>query len=299
MSVERKPIALTAGAAIMGALVIPLAFTQKWFDANPYLLPSLLVVVIVLCLWAGITSDWFKNKLSAFMERRRMLSLATLMVVGALIGAGLGAAGWWAVGKNREHLVTLKIAAPEVPTVTMVQPQTTKADKTIAPEDDLGVGPVPASQVKITGIMSAIEFIPTDQPRETRVLMQVLVNNERMKTFVSGYALQVVTPYGHELVSRGEMILADVEIPSSWTIYEGRGKSRPTTKLDGLWFRAIQKPTFDSHEIRIGVLLFTVDAPLQEVQRFGTKFYVRCEDRNTNLHLIATYTVGSPSNVNE
>ncbi|MGH9458733.1 MAG: hypothetical protein ACRD2J_13965 [Thermoanaerobaculia bacterium] len=182
MAVERKPIALSAAAAIVGVFVIPAALDQRWFDTNPYLLPLAIVAVVVLLIWAAISSDWFQTKAERFKGRHKIMSLAAFILVGGAVGCVLGAAAWWAIKKSEQHLQSVAASG----SVTTAPGTVTAAHALAAPKLLLSIEHVDL-------------FVPTGRPDLTGLAVLAKIRNAGTPSIATDWRLQVYLPSG-ELV---------------------------------------------------------------------------------------------------
>ncbi len=106
-------------------VAVPIAFLQEYFKYNPYPLPIIGLIAVLLYLGFFITSDTFIKLAKTFYKRSHMLSLVIFIITFAFTGAVLGAAEWYAICRSQEHissLTPLPSSKPEIKVLIFSKP---------------------------------------------------------------------------------------------------------------------------------------------------------------------------------
>jgi hypothetical protein len=173
---KRERWAALAGA-IMISLFVPTAIDQEYFRYNPYLLPVLGLIAILLYTGFFISSNIFIKLVRSFYAKSGKVSIVTMLIVIAAIGTILFKAERYAISKSKEHIATLKtkdtlpalpqptppkLIQPKQPTTTSIKDPTTKKQVTPQKVTDLKeLPPSPKPPVaKKQGIPEVEKYLP-------------------------------------------------------------------------------------------------------------------------------------------
>jgi hypothetical protein len=113
----RKRLATLAGAILI-TLALPIAFAQEYFIYNPYLLPILGLVAIILYLIFFLTSQFCEKSIHSFYLKSPKLSLLIFIIISITVLMLLGIGEWVAIQKSINHvnnLLTKKYPQPLQP----------------------------------------------------------------------------------------------------------------------------------------------------------------------------------------
>jgi len=146
-----------------------------------------------------------------------------------------------------------------------------------------------------------VAFGPTDSPLETLVLFDFVFNcSVAFALRLTDWSLEVTTGDGERpFTDRSLPLLPPYIVPNSWATHEHWDSRPPTdrslTIKDDLYFTTwpMRRPNTPMPQFGLtsGLLCFTVDVPIHEVSKKGTKFYLYCRDSDGAKHPFARYTV--------
>jgi len=104
---KRKRVSALAGAILL-TVALPIAISQDYFRYDPYPLPVLGLLAVILYLWFFATSEPCKNIIRGFYSWNHKLSLVGFIIVGAIIVGSLGMGEWLAIRKSKDHINKLR-----------------------------------------------------------------------------------------------------------------------------------------------------------------------------------------------
>jgi len=94
----------TWAAAIVLTLALPVALDQGYFRYNPYILPILGLIAVLLYLGLAVTSGTCKKIIKYLYLKSPRFSLIGFIVIGVTIVGLLGICEWFALRKSIDHV---------------------------------------------------------------------------------------------------------------------------------------------------------------------------------------------------
>lgn len=145
---NRKRWAGLAGAILL-TIALPVAIDQGFFRYNPYLLPIIGLIAVLLYLLFFVTSNMFLKWAQSFYAWSHIFSIITFIIIFLFIITIIVTAEWFAICKNKEHINKMLpqlTKKTEVSQTTQATPKE-KAEKPVKKRPPRAIKPTPKKEI--------------------------------------------------------------------------------------------------------------------------------------------------------
>jgi hypothetical protein len=145
----RKLIPPIAGTVL--TVAFELSIVRGWFESVPDTIVALLwFIPVLLWIYWLYTHEEIKNKMHLLYAYRPMASLAIFVIVGGVLGASVGALGWWSLKEQRKDQQAAASGTSIIASASVKPPELVTAAPTTGATASSPVKPPPTKPTPIS-----------------------------------------------------------------------------------------------------------------------------------------------------